>query len=294
MKKIKLNPYVAKVKGATNYALFDLLNGKFYTITTEGDVEELKKSLLELGLAFETEGTVPTKIEIDLTLEKSTIRLRELQVRINGRSENNCRQRYKENKKRRFMNDSLLQLLEKELKFIPLKKLRIEAEIDESERIRLILEKLPFEGVELFVENGVSRVNGEEYRKICQNKNTPLTIMTDGERNISDLYIDIYDFFYNRHFNPCLGQQLAIDCGGEIKICLWAKKVFGTLGINNLRDMIISGVFDEYWELHKDKINVCQNCELKYVCGDCRVTEKGTWSMTEKPDFCKYNPFIGK
>ncbi|HLP48287.1 MAG TPA: hypothetical protein VK469_20255 [Candidatus Kapabacteria bacterium] len=36
MKKIKLKPYVHKIKGSKNYALYDLLKGNSYTIKPAG------------------------------------------------------------------------------------------------------------------------------------------------------------------------------------------------------------------------------------------------------------------
>ena len=50
LKKTKLKPYVYKVKGAKNYALYDLLKDNFYAITPDGDIEELKQSLKNDGV----------------------------------------------------------------------------------------------------------------------------------------------------------------------------------------------------------------------------------------------------
>ncbi len=38
--------------------------------------------------------------------------------------------------------------------------------------------------------------------------------------------------------------------------------------------MIVAGKFDKYWELTKDKVDVCMNCDLRYACNDCPITER--------------------
>jgi radical SAM protein with 4Fe4S-binding SPASM domain len=289
MKKIKLKPYVIKVKGARNYALYDLLNGNFYTVEPEGNVEHLKRSLKEAGLTFETEGTVPYKINIDLTIEKNSILIRELQIRLNGCRCNNCWDRKKKNSDMRFISEETLQHLKEGTEFIPIVKIRIEADTEEYGKICYILSEYHFKEVELFVEQGIRSENLEDYKKICTAQDSAFKILENGKRNILELNVDIYRFFYNQHFNACLGQQIAIDCGGEIKTCLWSNNILGTICKDNLKDLIVLGIFDEYWELTKDKIDVCRDCEFRYVCSDCRVNDDD--SITKKPGFCDYDPY---
>jgi radical SAM protein with 4Fe4S-binding SPASM domain len=77
---------------------------------------------------------------------------------------------------------------------------------------------------------------------------------------------------------------------------LWSKIVPGKIGQDKILDMIISGSFDEYWTLTKDKIEVCKDCELRYACPDCResntYTGKGNFN-SGKPLYCNYDPYSG-
>ena len=92
MKKDRLKPHVFKVEGPVNFALYNMLTGAFYHFSTEGSVEELRKTLFEEGLIFETEGVVPSKImKPDMAKLKNTIFLRELQIRLNGKGEGGIR-----------------------------------------------------------------------------------------------------------------------------------------------------------------------------------------------------------
>lgn len=262
----------------------------------EGDVEQLKTALKEAGLTFETKGIVPFKASIDFSEEKEYIRIRELQIRINGRAENNCWSRKKQSKEKRFISKETLILIIEQLEHIPVKRLHIEAESNDQEQMDFILSKCPYKEVLLFVQEGLSKQEQEYLKKICRNRNATVTFLTNGKKNMKDLKIEIYDFFYNQHFNPCLGQQVAVDCGGEIKPCLWWDTSLGTIGENNLIDMINTEALDEYWKLTKDKINVCKNCELRYFCPDCRMshsTSIGTDFLKEKPAYCTYDPYSG-
>jgi radical SAM protein with 4Fe4S-binding SPASM domain len=296
LKKTKLKPYVHKVKGAKNYALYDLLKGNFYALTPDGDIEELKHSLKDAGLTFEPGGVVPFKIEIDLSMEKDKVYIRQLQIRLNGRDEDNCRNRKKVSKEKRFISDKILHHLKNEIKNIPIKKIYLEAEDEEPGKIEFILNEFPFEEIVIFVEEGINPKKQEQYKKICEHREKKKFILSDGKKNLKELKVDIYEFFYNQHFNPCLGHQIAVDCQGDLKPCLWSKIVPGKIGQDKILDMIISGSFDEYWTLTKDKIEVCKDCELRYACPDCRESSKynskGNFN-TGKPLYCNYDPCSG-
>jgi hypothetical protein len=294
--KTKLKPYVHKVKGAKNYGLYDILNGIFYTLKPEGDVETLKKSLSEAGLTLETEGTVPLPITISMPPERDLIRIRELQIRVNGSAETDCLNRVKKGGIKRYISQECLSQIKQEITDIPLKIVRIEAETMESEKIALILEEFSYEKAIVFIEEGITDDFKNKAQHICDSRDTQLVINNDGNREneIKELKINAYDFVYHHRFNPCLGQQVAIDCGGEIKPCLWINISLGTVGCDNLKDIIISGIFDEYWGLTKDKILVCKDCESRYACNDCRVAANniaGNEWNDGKPAYCSYDPY---
>ena len=296
MLKTKLKPYVHKVKGAKNYGLYDILNGNFYTLSPEGDIETLKKSLKEAGLTFETEGTVPFPITLDMTPEREFLEIRELQIRLNGRPENNCLKREKKDREKRYISRECLVRIKQELINIPVKVLRIEAETPEPGKITLLLEEFLYEKAILFIEEGITNGFKKQAQQICDSRSTHLVFMKDGnrEKEIKELTVKAYDFYYRQFFNPCLGQQVAIDCGGEIKPCLWMDKTLGTIGCDSIKNLIISGTFDKYWGLTKDRITVCKDCEARYACGDCRVsTPQGTGNGLDdnKPAFCTYDPY---
>jgi radical SAM protein with 4Fe4S-binding SPASM domain len=296
LKKTKLKPYVHKIKGAKNHALYDLLKGNFYTLSPGGDAEQLKDALKEAGLTFETGGVVPFKTTIDMKHEKESITIMTLQVRLNGGNEDNCWNRKKIDKKKRVIKKETLLLLREQLNHIPVKTFHIEAETNDRKKIEYILTDFPFTEARVIVQKDLNKSDRDRMREICENRNAIVTFMDNGRENMQELKVEIYSFFYNQHFNPCLGKQVAVDCRGEIKPCLWWKDTLGNIGENDLKDMINAGVFDKYWELTKDKIDVCKDCELRCACMDCRINPSAEkdFLTTGKPVYCSYNPYIGE
>jgi hypothetical protein len=143
-----------------------MLNGKFYRFSQEGNVDELRQMLIEEKLIFETEGIVPAKIvHLDLMKLKNKLFLREFQIRLNGKGEDNCWNRKKNNSETRFMSLSTLKRLQEMCKYIPIQNICIEAEEYENDKIEMILQQFNFDSIELFVENGMGTVQIEYLKK---------------------------------------------------------------------------------------------------------------------------------
>jgi radical SAM protein with 4Fe4S-binding SPASM domain len=293
MKNDRLKPYVHKVKGAANYALYDLFNGHFYRLRPKGDIQQLRESLKKAGLIFETEGEVPFKLELDLSEETENVRIRELQVKLNGKKEDTCWQRNPVTDTRFKMEAAILESLEKRLEHLPVETVRIEAEEFDGAGIETILGTYKCRAAVLHVKNEPDKAAAMKLQGICKDRNIHLDIHTNGKYPMDKLVIKPPYFFYSQKYNPCFGQQVAIDTGGEIKPCLWSDDVLGNILKDDLKDMIIAGRFDRYWEITKDKIETCKDCEKRYACRDCRVSSvRQSGSFEKKPAFCNYDPYL--
>lgn len=98
-------------------------------------------------------------------------------------------------------------------------------------------------------------------------------------------------YFESKKFNSCLYQKVAIDRNGNIKNCLFSDKVYGNVELNSIKSIITTKEFQELWNVTKDSVSVCKECEFRYVCPDCRFfTIDG--EPLAKPKYCKYNPLI--
>jgi radical SAM protein with 4Fe4S-binding SPASM domain len=294
MKKDRLKPYVYKVEGPVNFAFYDMLNGKFFHFSPEGSVAELREILLEKSLIFETEGVVPDKIIRGGMWEvQNNIHLRILQIRLNGRGEDYCWSRNKKEAARKYMKPETLNQLALKCRHIPIDTIRLEMETEEPEHIKYVLNRFKFNRLELYIENSLTEKQLKHYSTICADKNIKLD--PGHIKNIKKWKVEIFNFFYSKSHNPCLGHQIAIDTDGTIKCCLWSDDILGDIRSSYLKDMIIEGVFDKYWLLDKNKIDSCKDCELRHACDDCRVHAiNETSNIRSKPSYCNYNPYTGE
>jgi SPASM domain peptide maturase of grasp-with-spasm system len=100
-------------------------------------------------------------------------------------------------------------------------------------------------------------------------------------------------FFENKFYNGCLNRKVSIDEEGLIKNCPSMNKSFGNHKYISLIDAVNDKIFKEMWYLNKDKIKICQECEFRYACTDCRAYLEDPNDILSKPLKCGYNPYKG-
>lgn len=96
------------------------------------------------------------------------------------------------------------------------------------------------------------------------------------------------------HFNSCLNRKLCIDHNGYVKNCPSMSQHFGHITDCNLEEVIQSPEFQKLWFINKDQIDVCQDCEFRYICPDCRCFIQDENDIYSQPMKCTYNPYICK
>lgn len=102
----------------------------------------------------------------------------------------------------------------------------------------------------------------------------------------TELYME--SLFYNN----CLNRKIAIDKHGNIKNCPSMKKSYGKFfGQQKLVDVAKREDFQQVWKIRKDDINQCRDCELRYMCQDCRAYTVDPEDAFSRPLKCNYNPY---
>ena len=95
--------------------------------------------------------------------------------------------------------------------------------------------------------------------------------------------------------NSCLNRKISIDKEGNIKNCPSMTESFGNIKDTTLEESLEHPNFKRYWNITKDQIHVCKDCEFRYVCTDCRAyTERTHFEKNidvSKPLKCGYNPY---
>ena len=94
-------------------------------------------------------------------------------------------------------------------------------------------------------------------------------------------------------FNGCLNRKISIDETGKVKNCPSMTKEFGHINDTSLTTIAHDKDFQKPWNINKDSIDTCKDCEYRYICTDCRAytTDGGLHS---KPAKCQYDPYTGK
>lgn len=106
----------------------------------------------------------------------------------------------------------------------------------------------------------------------------------------ADFFVPELDFHLEaKQFNSCLNRKVSVDTNGSIKNCPSLKQEYGQIKKKFLSRVIEQKDFQQIWKITKDQIEVCRDCEHRYICPDCRAhTINGSLG---KPSSCLYDPY---
>ncbi len=115
-----------------------------------------------------------------------------------------------------------------------------------------------------------------------------------GKISPSSFYVNTPTFTEAQHHNSCLNRKISIDANGNIKNCPSMTQSFGNINNTNLQEALDHPEFKKYWNITKDHISVCKDCEFRYICTDCRAYTENPEDNYSKPLKCGYNPYTSK
>jgi SPASM domain peptide maturase of grasp-with-spasm system len=143
-------------------------------------------------------------------------------------------------------------------------------------------EKAPFEVVDIFKFNLVFT---SQYLKInfC------------GKVDLKYFDTNLMKVLEAVNHNSCLNKKIGIDINGNIKNCPAMPQIFGNINNTSLEEALNAKEFRAYWNITKNDIMVCMDCEFRNVCTDCRAFTERTHINhagldISKPLKCGYNP----
>ena len=70
--------------------------------------------------------------------------------------------------------------------------------------------------------------------------------------------------------------------------------ILGNIKNSSLEDILAHPHLKKYWNITKDQIEVCKDCEFRYICTDCRAYLENPEDMYSKPLKCGYNPYTNE
>ncbi len=93
--------------------------------------------------------------------------------------------------------------------------------------------------------------------------------------------------------HPCLGGILTVSACGNVYVCrIMREKSLGNVLDTNLSEILRNNKEEigKSWNLTRDKITPCRNCEYRYSCMDCRGIEEDVYYT----NLCRYDPHTGE
>jgi len=102
---------------------------------------------------------------------------------------------------------------------------------------------------------------------------------------ISSFYFAINIAMYTESLNnnTCLNCKISVDENGVVTNCPSIKENLGNLQFENLNEILLKKKTKKYWNITKDMINVCKDCEFRHICTDCRAFLEDQKDIYSKP-----------
>lgn len=139
----------------------------------------------------------------------------------------------------------------------------------------------------------------DEFRFTLQFSRENLKISSCGKVDLKYFNTNISKVSEAIHHNSCLHKKIGIDVHGNIRNCPLMPESYGNINDISLEEALSKPGFRKYWNITKDQINVCKDCEFRYICTDCRAYTERNHKDSEgldisKPLKCGYDPYTGK
>lgn len=69
------------------------------------------------------------------------------------------------------------------------------------------------------------------------------------------------------------------------------QQSFGNISSVSLASVVNHPTLVQLGSITKDQIEVCRDCEFRYVCTDCRAYTRESGNLYSKPAKCSYDPY---
>ena len=101
--------------------------------------------------------------------------------------------------------------------------------------------------------------------KIILNKEVIFDNSAFGKVSISNFACNVQFYSESKNYNSCLNGKISITNNGEIKNCPSMKQSFGKISINTIQEVLADDAFVSLWNITKEHIEVCKDCEFRMV-----------------------------
>lgn len=103
--------------------------------------------------------------------------------------------------------------------------------------------------------------------------------------------VNIPMFTESTQHNNCLNRKISVDKNGLIRNCPSHPQEYGHHKVVPLKSVLDNESYKAQWKITKNEIEVCRDCEFRYICTDCRVYTEDQANVRAKPSKCTYDPY---
>lgn len=113
-----------------------------------------------------------------------------------------------------------------------------------------------------------------------------------GRIDRSDFIANYDNWTLSRSVNSCLHGKLSFDQEGNIRMCPASSHALGKVGNSSIVPALAENLAgSKEWNMTKDAVIVCRDCEFRYACTDCRMIRSDPSNIASKPLKCGYDPY---
>lgn len=142
-------------------------------------------------------------------------------------------------------------------------------------------------------DQSVNVIQLENQKRLIQVKSNSIQENKLKKKEISknNFFVNMELFNEANFYNSFYYKKVYINTAGNISNSLNGES-FGTLFDENLSEIISINGFKDIWFINKDKMEICRDCEFRYMCVDDRIPVK-TKNGYKFESSCNYNPYKG-
>jgi SPASM domain peptide maturase of grasp-with-spasm system len=109
--------------------------------------------------------------------------------------------------------------------------------------------------------------------------------------NLEYFSTNIDHYMESQFYNTCLNRKIGVDQLGYIKNCPSQQKSYGHINQHSFKQALDHPDFKKLWTVKKEQVDICQVCEFRHICTDCRVYLEDPNNIYSKPAKCSYDPY---
>lgn len=113
--------------------------------------------------------------------------------------------------------------------------------------------------------------------------------------NVNDFVVNINAYTESQKYNLFYNRRIYVDNKNNVKHGIKEIGNFGNLKISKIVEILSSNNFTNLWNISKDQIEVCKDCEFRYICPDNRIPiKKDAELYYYHNNDCNYNPYTNQ